>query len=112
MERWIAEGEEEEAGTGHGRDVLIWSGDADTPDSTRRGSLARRPVRPPTPLDASCRPSFMSVKPMAGFDMDNRDPNNINDHLQVREAATFVAGLSRYIYGTLWYHLKNLSWVA
>ena len=27
----------------------------------------------------------MSVKPMAGFDMDNRDPNNINDHLQVRE---------------------------
>ena len=54
----------------------------------------------------------MSVKPMAGFDMDNRDPNNINDHLQVREAATFVAGLSRYIYGTLWYHLKNLSWVA
>ena len=26
----------------------------------------------------------MSVKPMAGFDMDNRDPNNINEHLQVR----------------------------
>jgi len=25
----------------------------------------------------------MSVKPMAGFDMDNRDPNNINEHLQV-----------------------------
>ena len=36
----------------------------------------------------------MSVKPMAGFDMDNRDPNNINDHLQVRETATFVPGLS------------------
>ena len=43
----------------------------------------------------------MSVKPMAGFDMDNRDPNNINDHLQVREAATFVAGLSRYIWNTI-----------
>ena len=27
----------------------------------------------------------MSVKPMAGFDMDNRDPNNINEHLQVSE---------------------------
>ena len=25
----------------------------------------------------------MSVKPMAGFDMDNRDPNNLNEHLQV-----------------------------
>jgi hypothetical protein len=27
----------------------------------------------------------MSVKPMAGFDMDNRDPNNLNEHLQVSE---------------------------
>ena len=26
----------------------------------------------------------MSVKPMAGFDMENRDPNNLNEHLQVR----------------------------
>ena len=26
----------------------------------------------------------MSVKPMAGFDMDQRDPNNLNEHLQVR----------------------------
>ena len=25
----------------------------------------------------------MSVKPMAGFDMDQRDPNNLNEHLQV-----------------------------
>ena len=25
----------------------------------------------------------MSVKPMAGFDMENRDPNNLNEHLQV-----------------------------
>ena len=34
----------------------------------------------------------MSVKPMAGFDMDNRDPNNINEHLQVRRSLTFAAG--------------------
>lgn len=34
----------------------------------------------------------MSVKPMAGFDMDNRDPNNINEHLQVRKADTLVVG--------------------
>ena len=25
----------------------------------------------------------MSIKPMAGFDMENRDPNNLNEHLQV-----------------------------
>ena len=28
----------------------------------------------------------MSVKPMAGFDMENRDPNNLNEHLQVKNA--------------------------
>ena len=26
----------------------------------------------------------MSVKPMAGLDMDNRDPNNLGEHIQVR----------------------------
>ena len=25
----------------------------------------------------------MSVKPMAGLDMDNRDPNNLGEHIQV-----------------------------
>merc|ERR1711976_804042 len=36
-----------------------------------------------TTLESCRKRSRMSVKPMAGFDMDQRDPNNLNEHLQV-----------------------------
>ena len=33
----------------------------------------------------------MSVKPMAGLDMDNRDPNNLGEHIQVRLKIYFMS---------------------
>ena len=40
----------------------------------------------------------MSVKPMAGFDMDQRDPNNLNEHLQV---PIFFWTLKKWLYDNL-----------
>ena len=39
----------------------------------------------------------MSVKPMAGFDMENRDPNNLNEHLQVNILKKFKHDVYKHI---------------
>ena len=42
-------------------------------------------------LISYCHEKFeMSVKPMAGFDMENRDPNNLNEHLQVKMIISMI----------------------
>ena len=47
----------------------------------------------------------MSVKPMAGFDMENRDPNNLNEHLQVKIMISMI---------TILFHIlrKNKNLIA